>query len=150
VSIDIGSINASQSGAVDAQANQLLKNAKSTAHLTGQTSVQSATSASAATKLDAKTEKAGKDFESILLGSWLQGAQHSFASVPGGDEDDDDDSSKDQFQGMAMQQLAGSLTASGGIGIAKMITQHLRSAADSEQQKNADKSTTSTKINTSA
>jgi len=133
---DIGPSTATQTTALDAQANQLLKNAKT------------ATSGpSAAEKLDAKTEKAGKDFESILLGSWLQGAEHSFAAVPGTDEEeDDDDTSKDQFQGLAMQQLAGALTASGGIGIAKMITKHLRAAADTEQAKNAIKSTDSTKL----
>ena len=79
-------------------------------------------------KQDAKIEKAGKDFESILLGSWLQKAEQSFATVPGGDEDGDDDVGKEQFQSMAMQSLAGSLTASGGIGIAHMITEHLKMA----------------------
>ena len=77
----------------------------------------------------AKIEKSSKDFESILLGSWLQQAEQSFATVPGGDGDDED-AGKDQFQGIAMQALAGSLTASGGIGIAKMIAKHLGHAAE--------------------
>ena len=79
----------------------------------------------------AKIEKAGHDFESILLGSWLQGAEESFAAAPGG-KDDDDDGTSSQYMGMAMQQLAGTLSAGGGIGIAKMITAHLESidAAD--------------------
>lgn len=89
-------------------------------------------------KEDAKIEKAGKDFESILLGSWLQKAEKSFASVPGGDEDEDADPGKDQFQSMAMQSLAGSLTASGGIGIAKMITEHLHTAAQQEHSSQKD------------
>lgn len=83
-------------------------------------------------KDDAKIAKAGSDFESILLGSWLQKAETSFASVPGGDEDADADVGKDQFQGMAMQSLAGALTASGGIGIARMITEHLTKASQKE------------------
>ena len=83
-------------------------------------------------KDDAKIEKAGKDFESILLGSWLQKAETSFATMPGGDEDADADVGKDQFQGMAMQSLAGALTASGGIGIARMITEHLTKVAQKE------------------
>ena len=83
-------------------------------------------------KEDAKIEKAGKDFESILLGSWLQKAEQSFATVPGGDQDDDEDPGKGQFQSMAMQSLAGSLTASGGIGIAKTIIDHLHTAAQPE------------------
>ena len=73
-----------------------------------------------------KIEKAGRDFESILLGSWLQGAEKSFAAVPGGD--DDQDSGGEQFMSMAMQQLATTLAASGGIGIGKMITEHLEAA----------------------
>ncbi len=80
-----------------------------------------------------KIEKAGKDFESILLGSWLQGAEQSFAAAPGGDSDEDNGTSE-QFMGMAMQQLAGTLVNSGGIGIAKMITEHLEAA---EGQKSA-------------
>lgn len=104
-----------QTGALDAQADRLLNRS------------QSVTSgASASSKDDTKIMKAGKDFESILLGSWLQQAEQSFATVPGGDGQDDD-AGKDQFQGIAMQALAGSMTASGGIGIAKTITDSLRS-----------------------
>jgi len=85
--------------------------------------------ASAATE-NSKIEKSAKDFESILLGSWLQQAEQSFGSVPGGDGDDDEDAGKDQFQGMAMQSLGTSMTASGGIGIAKMISTQLHKAED--------------------
>lgn len=98
------------SGALDAQNDQLLQHAK--------------------------VAKAGKDFESILLGNWLQGAEESFAKVPGGDEEDDDAGSG-QFQGIAMQALAGSLTASGGIGIAKMITRSLQDHAHNQPEVNA-------------
>lgn len=107
-----------QAASLNAQTDQLLARAKS-----------SLTAPTSATRENAKIEKAGKDFESILLGSWLQQAEQSFAKVPGGDGEEDDDSSKDQFQGIAMQALAGSLTAAGGIGIARMITRHLHSAA---------------------
>ena len=121
------SLLVSQSSLQDAQAAQLLSGAKTSAASTSAT----ATSASASGKEDAKIEKAGKDFESILLGSWLTQAEQSFAKVPGGDgEDEDDDSGKDQFQGIAMQSLANSMTASGGIGIAKMITSNLHKASD--------------------
>ena len=85
--------------------------------------------ASAATE-NSKIEKSAKDFESILLGSWLQQAEQSFGSVPGGDGDDDEDSGKEQFQGFAMQSLGTSMTASGGIGIAKMISTQLHKAED--------------------
>lgn len=81
---------------------------------------------------NAKIDKSASDFESILLGSWLQQAEQSFASLPGGDGDEDGDSGKDQFQGIAMQALGTSLTASGGIGIAKMIAKNLHKAEDDQ------------------
>ena len=77
-----------------------------------------------------KIEKSAKEFESILLGSWLQQAEQSFGSLPGGDDDDDADAGKEQFQGMAMQSLGTSMTAAGGIGIAKMISKQLHKAED--------------------
>jgi Rod binding domain-containing protein len=81
----------------------------------------------AGSRQNAKIEKAGKDFESILLGGWLQGAEKSFAAAPGSDGDDgDQDAGQGQWMGMAMQQLATTLVASGGIGIARMISEHLQ------------------------
>jgi Rod binding domain-containing protein len=128
---DSSSLLVSQSSLQDAQAARLLTGAKTSAASTSAT----ATSTPASGKEDAKIDKAGKDFESILLGSWLSQAEQSFAKVPGGDgQDDDDDSGKDQFQGIAMQALAGSLTASGGIGIAKMITSNLHKASDHKDE----------------
>jgi Rod binding domain-containing protein len=116
-----------QAGAMDAQVDKLLKRAKS-----------DAAGKAPPSKEDAKIDKAGKDFESILLGSWLQQAENSFGTVPGGDGEDDDDSSKDQFQGISMQALAGKLTASGGIGIAKMISSHLHAADKTEKGTGSD------------
>lgn len=95
-----------------------------TAHAQGDLLLQQA-QGNSNSKDKSKIEKAGKDFESILLGSWLQGAEQSFAAAPGGDSDEEDNG-REQFMGMAMQQLAGTLVASGGIGIAKMITEHLK------------------------
>jgi len=85
---------------------------------------------SASSTVDAKIEKSAKDFESILLGSWMSQAEQSFGSLPGADEDDDADSGKEQFQGIAMQSLGSSMTASGGIGIAAMISKQLHKAED--------------------
>ncbi len=82
---------------------------------------------------NSKIEQSAKDFESILLGSWLQQAEDSFGSLPGGDDDDDADAGKDQLQGIAMQSLGSSMTAAGGIGIAKMISAQLHKAADTPE-----------------
>ena len=78
----------------------------------------------------AKIQKAGRDFESSLLGSWLQGAEDSFASVPGASSEEDGGS--EQLKGIAVQQLAVSLAGSGGIGLGKMITEHLAAAPPSK------------------
>jgi Rod binding domain-containing protein len=72
-----------------------------------------------------KVEKSAKDFESILLGSWLQQAESSFAKVPGGDDDEDQDAGSEQMQGIAMQSLGSAMAAGGGIGIARMIVARL-------------------------
>jgi Rod binding domain-containing protein len=86
--------------------------------------------AGSAATTDKKIEKSANEFESILLGSWLQQAEQSFGSLPGGDDDDDADAGKEQFQGMAMQSLGTSMTAAGGIGIAKMISKELHKSED--------------------
>jgi Rod binding domain-containing protein len=74
---------------------------------------------------NAKIDSSAREFESLLLSSWLQEAYQSFGSVPGTDEDQDLDSGKEQFQSIAMQSLGSSMAAAGGIGIARMISEHL-------------------------
>jgi Rod binding domain-containing protein len=101
------------------------------------TPAASAAGQSASTAENNKIEKSAKDFESILLGSWLQQAEQSFGSLPGGDDDGDEDSGKDQFLGIAMQSLGASMTAAGGIGIAKMIAKQLHKADDAQQASEA-------------
>ncbi|WP_182277168.1 rod-binding protein [Granulicella sp. 5B5] len=75
---------------------------------------------------DRKITKAAKDFESILIGNWLQHAEDTFARAPGAGEGDDDDGTASMQQGLAIQPLAEALTNSGGIGIATMIATQLR------------------------
>ena len=87
--------------------------------------------ASSAAMENNKIEKSAKDFESILLGSWLQQAEESFGSVPG-EDGDDIDPGKEQFQGLAMQQLGTAMTADGGIGIARMISKQLHKSEENE------------------
>jgi Rod binding domain-containing protein len=75
-----------------------------------------------------KIDKAAHDFESLLVGQWLDKAEKSFATVPGADPDRDQDSSHDQFQSIACENLAKSLGKTGGFGIASMISKHLAAA----------------------
>lgn len=78
---------------------------------------------------DQRIDKSAKDFESLLLGSWLQKAYESFGSLPGEESDDELGAGSEQFQGISMQSLATSITNAGGIGIAKIMADHLRKAA---------------------
>lgn len=91
-----------------------------------------------------KIDKAAKDFESILLGEWLQKAEQSFASVPGTDPDQQNDSAYGQFQSISCQFLGEALSKGGGIGIASMISKNLkameatRNAAETAQKADAE------------
>lgn len=73
-----------------------------------------------------KIDKAAKDFESILLGEWLEKAEKSFATVPGADQSENTDPGHDQFQSIGCEFLSGALTKAGGIGIASMISKRLK------------------------
>jgi Rod binding domain-containing protein len=77
---------------------------------------------------DAKIDKGAQQFESILVGTWLNEAQQSFASVPGGDSDRD--AGGDQMMSLGVQSLSTSLAAAGGLGIGKMIAKAMHAAAD--------------------
>jgi Rod binding domain-containing protein len=120
---DTTAISSAQNSLLNAQAAQLIKRTQAANSRPG------VKPDNPDNKDDAKIDKSARDFESILLSGWLQGAEQSFAQVPGGDGEDDDDPGKDQFQGIAMQALGSAMTADGGIGIAKMIAQHLREAS---------------------
>jgi len=107
-----------QVGLISANANESLVQAKSEQVLS-QAKAQTAAG-------DPQLEKTAKAFESILLAKWLEEAEHSFAAVPGEDpEKDDADPGADQYRSLALQSLAESITASGGVGIAKMIVRQL-------------------------
>jgi Rod binding domain-containing protein len=76
----------------------------------------------------AKIDKGAKEFESVLVGSWLQQAEQSFATVPGAD--DGQDVGRDSMMSLGVQTLATSMAASGGIGIGKMVAKAMHAAAD--------------------
>jgi Rod binding domain-containing protein len=83
---------------------------------------------------DARIDKSAKDFEAMLLGTWLRQAEASFATVPGADSDDEDGATKDQMMSLGVQSLAQSMVDAGGIGIAKMIAAALHRQADKAAQ----------------
>ena len=86
----------------------------------------------------AKIEKSAKDFESVLMSHWLEQAEQSFATVPGGDPNADPSSGHDQFQSIAMQAVAGCLSGHrGGLGIATMVAKHLEATHKPASDPNA-------------
>lgn len=84
-----------------------------------------------------KIDKAARNFESLLVGHWLEQAEKSFATVPGTDPDQQDDSSRDQFMSIACQSLAQGLSRGGGFGIAAMISKRLEAAVETGKNKEA-------------
>lgn len=81
----------------------------------------------------AKIEKGAREFEALLLQGWLQQAEQSLATVPGADEDDDS-GAENTMTSMGVQSLAGSLAATGGIGIGAMIAKAMLAMAQKSQQ----------------
>jgi Rod binding domain-containing protein len=107
-----GGISSASSFSLDSQADKLIRPAVSPG------------------KENAKIEKSAKDFESLLLGGWLQQAEQSFAKLPGGDDEEDADAGSGELQGIAMQSLGTAMTEAGGIGLAKMISRQLHKVED--------------------
>jgi Rod binding domain-containing protein len=78
----------------------------------------------------AKIEKGAKQFEAMLLSTWLEQAEHSFATVPGAEDGDEDEPGRDQMMSYGVQSLSQSLVDSGGIGMAKMIAKAMEAQVD--------------------
>lgn len=83
--------------------------------------------ASSRTHAATQASSSAQEFESILLGQWLQSAESSFGSAPGGE--DDADAGGEQIQGFGVQHLASQLAGSGGIGIARIVQDALTRGA---------------------
>lgn len=81
-----------------------------------------------------KIDKAAHNFESLLMGHWLEQAEKSFASVPGVDPDQQSDSGRDQYMSIACESLAQGLSRGKGFGIARMISKKLEAAATGKKQ----------------
>jgi Rod binding domain-containing protein len=105
--------------------------------------LQNLKSQNGSAKDTAKIEKGAKEFEAMLLGSWLQQAEQSFATVPGAD-DDEDAAGREQMMSLGVQSLSQALANSGGIGIAKMITKALEATA--AKTEDASKTTTAPEV----
>lgn len=72
-----------------------------------------------------RIRKAARDFEAILLRSLLEPLQKSFSTISG----ESNDAGHDDYQYMATEAFAAAMAASGGFGLADMITKQLVRAA---------------------
>ena len=79
----------------------------------------SAGPATAASVQPARLANAAQEFEGILLSTWLEKLQESFAG-----QDDGSDPAHGTLASMGTEAIASALAARGGIGIAKMLVQH--------------------------
>lgn len=73
---------------------------------------------------------AAREFESILVNQWLQGAEASLGAAPDGQEDADADG--DQMKGFAIQQLAQAISSKDCFGIRKLVQHGLEQLASSD------------------
>jgi Rod binding domain-containing protein len=117
--------------------------------MSSQTSVQQAqesqmlqqVSSAKAANDTAKIEKGAKQFEAMLLSTWLQEAEKSFGTAPGSEDGDDEGATgRDQMMSLGVQSMSEAMANSGGIGIAKMIAKAMEATA----QKVEDSATTGT------
>jgi len=72
-----------------------------------------------------KLVKAAQDFEAILLSSWLEKLQASYAGPDNGS-----DAAHDTLSSMGTQAIASALAARGGIGIGKLLLEHFAKSAE--------------------
>ncbi len=68
-----------------------------------------------------RAAKAARDFEALLLTNWLQSVDEGLKSLSG----DSEEAGADTMNGIAMQAIAAGVAARGGVGLAKMMLQHL-------------------------
>lgn len=68
-----------------------------------------------------KIEKAGQEFEGVLLNTLLAGLERTFSQLPGGSQSQESEA----YSGLAIQQVAGELARNGGIGLGKMVAEAL-------------------------
>jgi hypothetical protein len=76
-----------------------------------------------------KIQKAGRDFEAVLLNQLLDKLESTFATVPGRE---DTDSTAEQFKGLGVQALSGMLAAHDVLGTSKLISGALSHASGEE------------------
>jgi len=84
-----------------------------------------------------KLAKSAREFEAILLQSWMEKMNQSFVGL-----EDSQDAAHDTISSLGTQAIAGALAARGGIGIANMILRQIQPSAIRTNADTGDASTT--------
>jgi Rod binding domain-containing protein len=89
---------------------------------------QTFASASPRKQSASKLEQSAREFESILLQSWLEKMNQSFVGASASQ-----DPAHDTVSSLGSQAIASALAARGGIGIAAMLLRHLQAPMGIEE-----------------
>ena len=69
-----------------------------------------------------RVRQAAQNFEALLIGNLFRSMQHSFSSLPGGEEKP---VGFDDYDYMATQAIASAMSEGGGLGLSKLILRQL-------------------------
>ena len=84
---------------------------------------------SADSAVHAKAQKAGAEFEGVLLNIVLGAVERSFSELPGTKLQQENQA----YNGLGMQELTAGLARAGGIGLGKMISAALEKSEKTHQ-----------------
>lgn len=73
----------------------------------------------------AKLRKHAQEFESILLGNWLERVEQTYAAAP----DEDSDAASGTLSGLGTQALARALAQNNALGVARMLSNSLSASS---------------------
>ena len=97
--------------------------------IAGEFSLSGAAMLPAASPSLGKGQKAAREFEAQLIGQMLGSMEKTFANLPGQGEV----AGEDNYNYLGTQALASAIAAGGGLGIAKLIGQHLGGAKENPE-----------------
>lgn len=80
-----------------------------------------------------KLRKAASEFESMLISSFWKSMMETFSS-----DDDSDDPGHSTFQDMGMQAMSQAMGKAGGLGLGRLLVNHLEHSLEKSNQNQAE------------
>jgi Rod binding domain-containing protein len=108
-----------------------IANMESSLTINQQTEITNASSVSKrnAPPQELKLQKAAAEFESILLSSFWKSMMETFSS-----DDDSDDPGHSTFQDMGIQAMSQAMGKAGGLGLGRLLVNHLEHSLEKANQ----------------